>query len=153
MPHSKRAPGHKHVKSDLLRWILICIGWISIVIGIIALFLPLVPTVPFLLLAAVCFSRSSEKFHNWLLEHRHLGPPIRDYLVHGGIPLRTKIMAIVMVWISFPASAFLFVQIFWLKVLLLAIATAVTLYLLSLPTVLPAGKIKETVQEPLDPSP
>ena len=153
MPHSKPRPVHNHVKSDLLRWILICIGWISIVIGIIALFLPLVPTVPFLLLAAVCFSKSSEKFHSWLLEHRHLGPPIRDYLIHGGVPLRTKILAIGMVWISFPASAFLFVQVLWLKVLLLTIATAVTLYLLTLPTVLPVGKGEEASQEPVDPSP
>ncbi|OGU10996.1 MAG: hypothetical protein A2075_03850 [Geobacteraceae bacterium GWC2_58_44] len=139
---------NNHVKSDLLRWILICIGWISIVGGIIGIFLPLVPTIPFLLLAAVCFSRSSERFHGWLVEHKHLGPMVRDYLAFRGVPLRAKFMAIGMVWISIPTSTFLFVRVFWLKVLLLGIATAVTLYLVYLPTTPPTGNGKETKLEP-----
>lgn len=133
------APGatNKHVKSDLLRWILICCGWFSIVAGAVGLFLPLVPTIPFLLLAAACFARSSVRFHTWLIEHNHLGPLVRDYLNGGGIPLKAKQMAIGMVWVSFPASAFLFVPVTWLKIVLLAVATGITLYLLALPTVPP----------------
>lgn len=128
---------NNHVKSDLLRWILICCGWFSIVAGAVGLFLPLVPTVPFLLLAAACFARSSVRFHTWLIEHNHLGPLVRDYLNGGGIPLKAKQMAIGMVWVSFPASAFLFVPVIWLKIVLLAVATGITLYLLALPTVPP----------------
>ena len=124
----------KLVKSDLLRWLLIGCGWLAIAGGIVGIFLPLMPTVPLLLLAAACFARSSERFHTWLVEHDHLGPLIRDYLKNGAIPVRAKRMAIGMIWISFPASAFLFVQALWLRVLLIAIATGVTLYLLSLPT-------------------
>lgn len=124
----------KQVKNDLLRWILIVCGWLAIAGGIVGIFLPLMPTVPLLLLAAACFARSSERFHTWLVEHDHLGPLIRDYLKNGAIPVRAKRMAIGMIWISFPASAFLFVQALWLRVLLIAIAAGVTLYLLKLPT-------------------
>lgn len=122
------------VKSNLLRWILICCGWLSIAGGVIGIFLPLVPTVPFLLLAAACFARSSGRFHTWLVEHGYLGPLIRDYLNGSGIPSRARRMAIGMVWVSFPASTFLFVQVFWLKIMLMSIAAVITLYLLSLPT-------------------
>lgn len=131
------SPEHNqnHVKNDLLRWILFGCGWISMAAGVVGIFLPLVPTVPFLLLAAACFARSSNRFHTWLVEHNHLGPLIRDYLKSGGIPLRVKGMAIGMVWISFPTSALLFVDSVWLKFVLFAVAAAVTLYLLRLPTV------------------
>lgn len=129
---------HKYVKSDVLRWILIGIGWFSVVAGVIGLFLPLIPTVPFLLLAVACFARSSRRFHDWLVEHNHLGPLIRDYLKGGGIPRRVKILAISMVWISFPVSTFLFARATWLKVLLISTAIGITIYLLSLPTIYPA---------------
>jgi len=133
-----------HVKSDLLRWILISVGWISIAGGVIGIFLPLVPTVPFLLLGAVCFSRSSEKFHGWLVDHKQLGPLLRDFLSGGGIPLRAKIMTIGMVWMSISATTFLVVRVFWVRGLLLAIGTGITLYLLSLPTASPINGAKET---------
>ena len=141
MPHSKT--GNKLVKSDLLRLMLICIGWISIVGGIVGLFLPLVPTIPFLLLAVFCFSRSSERFHTWLVEHKHLGPMLKDYLIHVGIPFKAKVAAIGMIWISFPATTLLFVETFWIKVLLLSIAAGVTAYLLLMPTP-PVAKVRET---------
>lgn len=130
---NKIEPGKKHVNNILLRWILILCGWISILGGVAGIFLPLVPTVPLLLLAVACFARSSERFHTWLVEHNHLGPLIRDYLSGAGIPLRAKITAIGMVWVSFPASAFLFAQSYWLKALLLTTAACITLYLLFLP--------------------
>jgi uncharacterized membrane protein YbaN (DUF454 family) len=129
------APNKKHVKSAFLRWVLISCGWISIVGGVVGIFLPLVPTVPFLLLAVACFARSSERFHTWLVEHNHLGPLVRDYLKGAGIPLRAKRAAICMVWVSFPASTLLFARAFWLKVLLISAAVAITAYLLFLPTV------------------
>ena len=134
MPQNNPGPGNNHVKSDLLRWILICCGWICIVAGVIGIFLPLVPTVPFLLLAVACFARSSVRFHSWLVEHNYLGPLVRDYLNGTGIPLRAKRIAIGMIWVSLPASTFLFAQVLWLKVLLMTIAVGITLYLLFLPT-------------------
>lgn len=125
---------NKQVKNAFLRWVLFCFGWIAVAGGIIGIFLPLVPTVPFLLLAVACFARSSERFHGWLVEHNHLGPLLRDYLKGSGIPLRVKMIAVGMVWVSFPATTILFAREFWLKVLLIAAAFGITLYLLSLPT-------------------
>lgn len=118
----------------IVRVLLIVIGWLSVVTGVVGLFLPLVPTVPMLLLAAACFARSSEHFHRWLVEHNRLGPLVRDYLEGSGIPLRAKVTAIGMVWISVPASAFIFVQEQWIRVLLLMIAAGITVYLIRLPT-------------------
>lgn len=125
---------NKHVKNAFLRWILILCGWLAVAGGVIGIFLPLLPTVPFLLLAVACFSKSSERFHRWLVEHNYLGPLLRDYLRGAGIPLRAKTIAIGMVWVSFPATTILFVRDFWLKAVLIAVAVGVTLYLLSLPT-------------------
>ena len=142
MQHGKKLR-HKLVKSEVLRYLLIGIGWISIAGGLVGLFLPLVPTVPFLLLAVFCFSRSSERFHTWLVDHKHLGPMLKDYLIHGGIPLRAKALAICMIWVSFPASTFFFVEIFWVKVLLLGIAAAVTVYLVIIPTVAAKKKARQ----------
>ena len=140
MPQNNRVRAGKYVNNNILRWILICCGCFSVLAGVVGIFLPLLPTVPFLLLAAACFARSSERFHTWLVQHNQLGPLIRDYLNGGGIPLRAKRIAIGMVWISFPASAFLFVQVVWLKVLLMAVAAGITLYLISLPTISPDQK-------------
>jgi uncharacterized membrane protein YbaN (DUF454 family) len=134
-------PGHspdngdnrRQVRNPLVRLILIACGWLAIVAGVVGIFLPLLPTVPFLLLAAACFARSSTRFHRWLLDHNHLGPPVRAWLEGGGIPLRVKQLAIGMIWVSIPTSTFLFVRQFWLQLLLLAVAGGVTLYLLSLP--------------------
>ncbi len=134
MPQNNPGPPNNYVKSSILRWILICCGWLCITAGIVGIFLPLLPTVPFLLLAAACFARSSERFHVWLVEHNHLGPLIRGYLNGGGIPLRVKRMAIGMVSISLPVSDFVFVQVHWVRIMLISIAAAVTLYLLWLPT-------------------
>ena len=119
---------------------MICCGWAATLAGVVGIFLPIVPTVPFLLLAAVCFGKSSQRFHSWLVEHNHLGPLIRDYLHGGGIPLRAKRMAIGMVWVSFPASALLVIRIEWLSLMLIAIAAGITFYLLSLPTIPPRGE-------------
>ena len=127
-------PANNHFKNPILRWILICCGWGSIVAGVIGIFLPLLPTVPFLLLAAACLARSSELSPTWLVEHNHLGPLVRDYLSGTGIPLRAKRIAIGMVWVSFPASTFMFAELLWLKVLLIILAVGITVYLLSLPT-------------------
>lgn len=125
---------HKLVSNVFLRGFLIVCGWSAVAGGVLGIFLPLVPTVPFLLLAVACFARSSAPFHAWLVEHNHLGPLVRDYLTGAGIPFRAKCLAIAMVWVSFPVSIFLFAQVFWLQLLLLTIAVGITLYLLFLPT-------------------
>jgi len=136
-------PNENHVKSTFLRWVLISCGWISIACGVVGIFLPIVPTVPFLLLAAACFAKSSVRFHRWLLEHDHLGPLLHAYLKGAGIPLRAKLTAIFMIWVSFPSSAILFAEALWLKVLLIAVAAAVSSYMLFLPTAPPNDRQKQ----------
>lgn len=127
---------------------LIGIGWMSVAGGVVGIFLPLVPTVPFLLLAAFCFSRSSRRFHSWLVEHDRLGPLIGDYLDGGGMTVRAKMISIAMVWVSLTASAFMFVETVWIQILLMVLAAGITLYLLSLPTCRPVdnGDDKKTGQ-------
>lgn len=119
--------------SRLLRWVLLGIGCITIILAVIGIFLPILPTVPFLLLALACFARSSERFYAWLLDHNHLGPLIRPYLKEQGIARRTKLRAITLVWLSIGISILFLLNIFWIKAMLLIIAVAVTLYLLRLP--------------------
>ncbi|MSM41091.1 MAG: DUF454 family protein [Geobacter sp.] len=128
------APQSRHVRHPVLRWALLIIGLAATIFGIIGIFLPLVPTVPLLLLAAACFARSSERFHTWLIEHRHFGPLIRDYLKGSGIPRRAKVSAITLVWLTIPPSALFIVPVLWVKILLFAVAAGISLYLLRLPT-------------------
>ncbi len=117
-----------------LRWTLLIGGFASVGLAVLGIFLPILPTVPLLLLALACFARSSEHFYTWLIDHAHLGPIIRPYVNGRGIPRTIKIKVIALVWVSITASAFLLLEQFWLRVLLLMIAAGITLYLLRLPT-------------------
>lgn len=117
----------------LLRIGLITAGLLSTALGVLGIFLPLLPTVPLLLLAAACFSRSSSRLHGWLCEHRQLGPLIRGYLEGQGIPLRAKVMAIALIWLTIPLSVLFFVPWLPAKILLIALACGISVYLLRLP--------------------
>lgn len=117
-----------------LRWVLLLLGFASIFLAIIGIFLPVLPTVPFLLLALGCFARSSERFYAWLIDHTHFGPLIRPYLQGAGIPRAAKVKAIALVWISITISVLFLLETLWVRVFLLVIALGVTVYLLCLPT-------------------
>ncbi|NNG22960.1 YbaN family protein [Telluria aromaticivorans] len=73
-------------------------GALCVVLGIIGIFLPLLPTTPFLLLASWCFARGSDRLHRWLLSHRVFGNYLRNFEAGRGIPLRAKIVATVLLW-------------------------------------------------------
>ncbi len=79
-------------------------GWTCVGLGIAGAFLPLLPTTPFLLLAAFAFSRGSEQLHDWLLEHPHFGPPIHHWRTHGAISTRVKVIATVSLVVVFAIS-------------------------------------------------
>ncbi|MDH8701474.1 uncharacterized membrane protein YbaN (DUF454 family) [Dysgonomonadaceae bacterium PH5-43] len=115
----------------LLRWLFIILGSISLVLGIIGIFLPLLPTTPFLLLTAYCYFRSSPEAYNWLLKHKHLGPYIINYREHKIIPLKIKIIAISVLWLSIINSIIFIVDKTWLDILLLLIAIGVSIHILS----------------------
>lgn len=120
-------------KGIILRWLLLGVGILATTLAVLGIFLPLLPTVPLLLLAAACFARSSERVHRWLLEHRHLGPILHGYLDGSGIPRRARATALCLIWVTIPASAVL-VPLLWIRVLLFAVALGITVYLMRLPT-------------------
>jgi len=124
----------KFSHSPLYKGILIVLGWISVILGVLGIFLPVLPTTPFLLLAAACFVRSSPKFYNWLVSHPKLGGYILHYLNGEGIPKRAKWVTIIMIWLSIGFSAWFVVPIVWVKFLLLGIACAVSFYIFRQPT-------------------
>ncbi|MBO0333374.1 YbaN family protein [Sneathiella sp. CAU 1612] len=80
--------------------VLLLIGWLFVFIGGIGIFLPVLPTTPFLLISLWAFSQSSERFHDWLYNHRIFGPPLQDWSKYGVIPLRAKIVALATMAIS-----------------------------------------------------
>ncbi|MCS3470483.1 uncharacterized membrane protein YbaN (DUF454 family) [Pseudomonas sp. JUb42] len=113
----------------MLRLLLAGIGWLSVALGVIGIFLPVLPTTPFLLLAAACFARSSPRFYAWLVNHRYLGPWIRDYLEGNGIPLKGKVYAIGLMWLSIGFSCYL-VRRPWAQGFMLTSAVLVSIYIL-----------------------
>ena len=84
-----------------IRWCLLAFGWANIGLGFVGIFIPGLPTTIFLIIAFWAFSKSSEKFQNWLWSHPKLGPPIRAWHMHRVIPVRAKIFAGVMMTFSF----------------------------------------------------
>ena len=133
MPLEHPAPAPP-ASSPLWRALLFGVGVLATALGVLGIFLPLLPTVPLLLLAAACFARSSPRCYVWLLDHPRLGPLVSDYLDGNGMPLRAKVWAILLLWTSISLSALLFVPLLPIKLALFAIAAGVTLYLLRLPT-------------------
>lgn len=117
---------HQHAG---VRYLLLTLGWLSVLLGVIGIFLPVLPTTPFLLLAAACFMRSSARFYHWLVGHPRLGPWIQDYLDGQGIPLRGKVYAISLMWLSIALSCYLVPQV-WARGFMLTSAVLVSLYIL-----------------------
>ena len=116
--------------------LLIGLGWLSVCLGTLGIFLPLLPTTPFLLLALWCFTKSSEKYRLWLLNHPKLGPFLRAWLSGTGFPRKTRNRIILILWLSMLASTLLVfytLQSFWPILGFVFIGTLVTLYLCRLP--------------------
>jgi uncharacterized membrane protein YbaN (DUF454 family) len=109
-------------------------GHISLALGIVGAFLPIMPTTVFLIGAAACYARGSEHFYHWLLHHKWFGPPIRDWELHRAMTVKAKVLAIVSMAGGIAASAILFVSTLWVRILLGAIAVGVTLLILSIRT-------------------
>ncbi|RJX78128.1 YbaN family protein [Pseudomonas sp. LS-2] len=129
MAHGNSDESPRTSRNRFVRYLLQGIGWLSVVLGVIGIFLPVLPTTPFLLLAAACFARSSPRFYHWLVDHPRLGPWIRGYLDGDGIPLKGKVYAIGLMWVSIGFSCWL-VPMVWARVLLLVSAVLVAVYIL-----------------------
>jgi len=111
------------------------LGILSLVLGIIGAFLPILPTTPFVLLSAWLFARSSEKFHRKLLNHKIFGKLIKDFQEDRSIPMHAKIISISSMWVTLLISIF-FVgkDKLWLQLLLAAIGIGVSIHILSYKT-------------------
>jgi len=118
----------------IFRWLWIIAGSISLALGIIGIFLPLLPTTPFLLLTAACYARGSRRLHNWLLNNKLFGKYIRNYREGKGIPARSKVLALTLLWLTIGFSIFYVIPILIVQIILLAIAALVSIYIISLPT-------------------
>lgn len=114
------------------RLALLVLGWFSLITGIIGIFLPLLPTTPFVLLSAWCFSKSSERFHTWLTQHKYFGPIVSDWQSDKGIPRKARNRAILFMWAGMLLSMFIVAR-FWATVGLCVIGVAVSIHLLRMP--------------------
>ena len=112
-------------------------GTLSLIIGGAGIILPLLPTTPFLLLAAACYARSSERWYRWLLYNRWFGSYIRNWHEGKGIPMKTKALSILFLILTIGYSAAVVVPFFIGKVALILIAVCVSVHILSFPTLEP----------------
>ena len=112
----------------------LCLGFICLLLGLIGVILPLLPTTPFIILAAFCFSRSSKKFHQMLLNHRLFGSMIREWEAYGVIPLKVKCLSssMMIIMISYPV---LFKELaWWIDAIMIATALIGLVYVWSKPS-------------------
>jgi len=103
-------------------------------LAVLGVFLPLLPTTPFLLLAAACYARSSERFSNWLLSNRLFGKAIKDYREGKGIPSKLKALSIALLWITIGCSVAFAVHILAVRVIVILIGVGVTVHILFIRT-------------------
>ena len=124
------------VRNPLIRGLLIAAGILSVALGLIGVVVPVLPTTPFLLLAAACFVRSSPRLHHWLLHNRFFGEVLRRYRAGEGLSLAHKVVSLSLLWVMLAVSIVRHIppHMLWVKLLLLGIGVAVTQHLLRLPT-------------------
>ncbi len=121
----------KQPSNRLVKYLLASLGLISLSLGIVGIFLPLLPTTPFLILSAALFMKSSKRLYNWLMNHKYLGEHLQNYLLHKTISKKSKISALSLLWIAILATIIMIIDNLIIKILLLVIAIAVTIHILS----------------------
>ena len=122
----------RSIASGFVRVLLFGLGSLSVALGVVGIFLPLLPTTPFLLFAAGCFVRSSDRFYSWLVSHPVLSKYILAYLDGSGIPRKAKYYTLLTMWLTMGVSA-LIVPLWQVQVLLLCTAVMVSTYIWRLP--------------------
>lgn len=118
-----------------MRIFLIIVGSVSLVLGILGMFLPLLPTTPFLLLSAAVWVKASPALYQWLLNHKVFGEYIRNFREHRAIPLRVKIISVSLVWLTIGYCIFAVVdEWWWAQVLMTLLAIGISWHILSFKT-------------------
>ncbi len=118
------------------KYMMILAGSICLVLGAVGIFIPVLPTTPFLLLASFLYLRSSKRLYNWLLNHKILGMYIYNYITYKAIPKSTKICALVFLWLTLSISMILLPSLPF-RILLAVIGICVSIHLISLKTLVP----------------
>jgi uncharacterized membrane protein YbaN (DUF454 family) len=123
----------------MFRPVLVALGLAAVALAVVGIFVPILPTTPFLLLAAFLFARSSDRFYRWLHENRLFGAYLKNYREGRGLPQREKILTIAALWVAILLSVTTALSSWWPRVALLVIAAAVTFHLLRIPTYRPGA--------------
>lgn len=121
-------------KSKIVRYAYLISGFLLVAIGVIGIFLPLLPTTIFLILASACFVKSSPKANEWLRSNKLLSPYLKNYQDKTGLSLKSKIFTIGFLWFSISLSAFYLTNEFYIKIILLVIAVGVSVHLIMVKT-------------------
>ena len=117
-----------------MKTVCIILGTVSLALGIIGIFLPLLPTTPFLLLTAALYFRGSPRLYQWLLNHKCLGPYIRNFRENKAIPLRAKIISLLLMWGTMVYCILFLTPLTEIKTVLFLVAVGVTWHILSFKT-------------------
>lgn len=117
-----------------MKILLAILGSVSLALGIMGVFLPVLPTTPFLLLSAALYMRSSQRLYEWLMSHKHLGPYIKNFREHKALPLRVKVVSVTMVWATLLYCAIFVAKEWWMSAVFVAIAIGVTVHIISFKT-------------------
>ena|SRR5436190_5272448 len=127
------------MSSRFLRALLVVCGTLCVALGVIGIFLPLMPTTVFLLMAAACYARSSDRFYQKLVNHRFLGVYIANSREGRGMKRRDKTVTIVLLWVSMIITMIVTAKAWWLRLLLISIATGVTVHVARIRAFQPAA--------------
>ena len=120
------------IDSRMGKQLLLVAGVLAVGLGIVGAFVPLLPTTPFLLLAAACFARSSDRHYQWLMNHRWLGAHVRNYREHKATTRRVKVVTLALLWGSIGYAAIAVADGWLVRALLACVAVGVTIHVLSL---------------------
>lgn len=115
------------------QYLFILLGSVSLVIGVVGIFLPILPTTPLLLLAAFCYLRSSKRLYNWLINHKVFGAYIYNYTTYKAVTKKTKVCTLIFLWLSLIISM-LMVSNIYITLVLLAVGTGVSIHVMTLKT-------------------
>jgi len=118
------------MRPTVKRKLLIGVGTLSTGLGIIGIFVPILPTTPFLLLAAACYMRSSERFYQWLIGNRIFGAYVKNYIEGRGMPARIKVLTILLLWLTIGLTVTFGVQNTIVRVVLICVAIGVTTHII-----------------------
>ncbi|MDP1997891.1 MAG: YbaN family protein [Gallionella sp.] len=140
----RRDYSHEVRKHQFLwvRLVFAALGTLFLLLGIIGIFMPILPTTPFLLLATGCYARSSRRFYNWLMNHPAFGPLIVEWRTYRSIPWRVKLVAVVTMALTFGSSIIFFVRDGWLQLALTVFGLLMVTWLYRVPSRDHPGKSK-----------